>query len=171
MWEIPAAVDFVGDTRMSTTLHSGDVSVSTVEHLMSAFAGLGIDNAYVDLDAGEVPIMDGSAGPFVFLIQSAGIAEQNVAKQFIRITREVEIRDGDKWAKFQSFDGFKVEFSIDFEHPILRSSSQSACVDCPSGFYTLNMDMPLCKICPKGYYAKDFNLISRVALSYSNFLL
>ena len=127
--EIPASVDFVGDTRMSTTLQREGVNVSTVEHLMSAFAGLGIDNAYVDLDAAEVPIMDGSAGPFVFLIQSAGIEEQKFPKQFIRVKREVEIRNGDKWARFESFDGFKVQFSIDFDHPILQSSSQMACVD------------------------------------------
>ena len=127
--ELPASVAFVGDTRMSTTLERDGVSVSTVEHLMSAFAGLGIDNAYVDIDAAEVPIMDGSAGPFVFLIQSAGMEEQPVAKKFLRVTREVEIRDGDKWARFEPFEGFKVEFSIDFEHPILQSSSQAACVD------------------------------------------
>ena len=127
--EIPAAVSFVGDTRMSTTLENNGVTVTTVEHLMSAFAGLGIDNAYVDIDAEEVPIMDGSAGPFVFLIQSAGIEEQALAKKFIRVKREIEIRDGDKWARFEPFEGFKVEFSIDFEHPILRSSSQTASVD------------------------------------------
>ena len=112
--EIPAAVSFVGDTRMSTTLGNHGVTVATVEHLMSAFAGLGVDNAYVDIDANEVPIMDGSAGPFVFLIQSAGIEEQPVAKKFIRVKKEIEIRDGDKWAKFEPFEGFKVEFSIDF---------------------------------------------------------
>jgi UDP-3-O-[3-hydroxymyristoyl] N-acetylglucosamine deacetylase len=127
--EIPASVAFVGDTRMSTTLERDGVSVSTVEHLMSAFAGLGIDNAFVDLDAAELPIMDGSAGPFVFLIQSAGMEEQPVVKKFVRVTQEVEIRDGDKWARFEPFEGFKVEFSIDFEHPILQSSSQVACVD------------------------------------------
>ena len=127
--EIPAAVSFVGDTRMSTTLENNGVTVTTVEHLMSAFAGLGIDNAYVDIDADEVPIMDGSAGPFVFLIQSAGIEEQALAKKFIRVKREIEIRDGDKWARFEPFEGFKVEFSINFEHPILRSSSQTASVD------------------------------------------
>jgi UDP-3-O-[3-hydroxymyristoyl] N-acetylglucosamine deacetylase len=127
--EIPAAVSFVGDTRMSTTLENNGVTVTTVEHLMSAFAGLGIDNAYVDIDADEVPIMDGSAGPFVFLIQSAGIEEQALAKKFIRVKKEIEIRDGDKWARFEPFEGFKVEFSIDFEHPILRSSSQTASVD------------------------------------------
>jgi UDP-3-O-[3-hydroxymyristoyl] N-acetylglucosamine deacetylase len=127
--ELPASVAFVGDTRMSTTLERNGVTVSTVEHLMSAFAGLGIDNAYVDIDAAEVPIMDGSAGPFVFLIQSAGLEEQPVAKKFIRVTRKVEIRDGSKWARFEPFEGFKVEFSIDFKHPILQSSSQAACVD------------------------------------------
>ena len=127
--ELPASVAFVGDTRMSTTLERDGVSVSTVEHMKSAITGLGIDNAYVDIDAPEVPIMDGSAGPFVFLIQSAGMEEQPVAKKFLRVTREVEIRDGDKWARFEPFEGFKVEFSIDFEHPILQSSSQAACVD------------------------------------------
>ena len=127
--ELPASVSFVGDTRMSTTLERDGASVSTVEHLMSAFAGLGIDNAYVDIDAAEVPIMDGSAGPFVFLIQSAGMEEQAVPKKFLRVTREIEIRDGDKWARFEPFEGFKVEFSIDFKHPILQSSSQAACLD------------------------------------------
>jgi len=127
--ELPASVAFVGDTRMSTTLERDGVSVSTVEHLMSAFAGLGIDNAYVDIDSAEVPIMDGSAGPFVFLIQSAGMEEQPVAKKFLRVTQEVEIHDGDKWARFEPFEGFKVEFSIDFEHPILQSSSQAACLN------------------------------------------
>ena len=127
--ELPASVAFVGDTRMSTTLERDGASVSTVEHLMSAFAGLGIDNAYVDIDAAEVPIMDGSAGPFVFLIQSDGMEELPVAKKFLRVTRKVEIRDGDKWARFEPFEGFKVEFSIDFDHPILNSSCQAACVD------------------------------------------
>ncbi|MBO67177.1 MAG: UDP-3-O-[3-hydroxymyristoyl] N-acetylglucosamine deacetylase [Acidiferrobacteraceae bacterium] len=127
--ELPASVGYVGDTRMSTTLENDGVSVSTVEHLMSAFAGLGIDNAYVDIDSAEVPIMDGSAGPFVFLIQSAGVEDQGIAKNFFRVIRPVEVREGDKWARFEPFEGFKVEFSIDFEHPILQSSSQSACVD------------------------------------------
>ncbi|MBL09366.1 MAG: UDP-3-O-[3-hydroxymyristoyl] N-acetylglucosamine deacetylase [Acidiferrobacteraceae bacterium] len=127
--EIPATVAYVGNTRMSTTLENHGAKVATVEHLMSAFAGLGIDNAFVDINADEVPIMDGSAGPFVFLIQSAGIEEQNSAKRFIRVKKKIEIRDGDKWAKFEPFGGFKVEFSIDFEHPILRSSSQTASVD------------------------------------------
>jgi len=127
--EIPATVAYVGNTRMSTTLENQGAKVATVEHLMSAFAGLGIDNAFVDIDSDEVPIMDGSAGPFVFLIQSAGIEEQNSAKRFIRVKKKTEIRDQDKWAKFEPFDGFKVDFSIDFEHPILRSSSQTASVD------------------------------------------
>src|ERR1700759_198874 len=101
----------VGDTRLSTTLVNGDVRVSTVEHLLSAMAGLGIDNAYVDLSAPEVPIMDGSAGPFVFLIQSAGIEGQEGPKRFIRIKKPVVVRDGEKWAKLEPFDGFKVGFS------------------------------------------------------------
>ena len=99
---------------------SGDVSVSTVEHLLSAFAGLGVDNAYVDLNAPEVPIMDGSAGPFVFLVQSAGIEEQNALKSYIRIKHAVKVHDGDKWAKFEPFEGFKVTFTIEFDHPVFN---------------------------------------------------
>jgi len=106
--QIPARPENVGDTRLSTTLVSGDVRISTVEHLLSAMAGLGIDNAYVDLSAAEVPIMDGSAGPFVFLIQSAGIEEQNAAKRFIRIKKPVKVTHEDKVARFVPFDGFKV---------------------------------------------------------------
>ena len=127
--DVPATSENVSDTRMSTTIEKDGTRISTVEHLMSAFAGLGIDNAYVDLTAPEVPIMDGSAGPFVFLIQSAGIEEQNVAKKFIRIKKTVEIEDGDKWVRFDPFDGFKVSFKIDFDHPIFQSSSQQASVD------------------------------------------
>jgi UDP-3-O-[3-hydroxymyristoyl] N-acetylglucosamine deacetylase len=92
-------------------------------------AGLGIDNAYVDLSASEVPIMDGSAGPFVFLIQSAGMEEQNAPKQFIRIKRSVKVTDGEKWAKFEPFNGFKVSFTIEFDHPVFRESQESASVD------------------------------------------
>ena len=117
--EIIACPKNVGDTRLSTTLINGDVRISTVEHLLSAFAGLGIDNAYVDVSAPEVPIMDGSAGPFVFLIQSAGVEEQNRPKRFVRIKRRVVVEDGDKRAVFEPFDGFKVEFSIDFDNPSL----------------------------------------------------
>lgn len=127
--ELPARPENVGDTRLSTTLKRDDTHISTVEHLMSAFAGLGIDNAYVDLSAPEVPIMDGSAGPFVFLLQSAGIKEQNRAKQFIRIKKTVEVRDGDKWVRFTPLNGFKVTFTIDFDHPIFQNSAQKASVD------------------------------------------
>ena len=127
--EIPAALDRVSDTRLSTTIEHQGVRVSTVEHLMSAFAGLHIDNAIVELDADEVPIMDGSAGIFVFLIQSAGIEMQSAPKQFIRISNPIEINDGDKWARFEPFDGFKVSFSIDFEHPSMQSSAQEATID------------------------------------------
>jgi UDP-3-O-[3-hydroxymyristoyl] N-acetylglucosamine deacetylase len=119
----------VGDTRLSTTLEEGDVKVATIEHLMSAFAGLGVDNAYVDLTGSEVPIMDGSAAPFVFLIQSAGIEEQGAAKRFFRIKRPVEVRDGDKWARFEPFDGLKLSFSIVFDHPVFEKSAQEASVD------------------------------------------
>jgi UDP-3-O-[3-hydroxymyristoyl] N-acetylglucosamine deacetylase len=127
--DIPAKAENVGDTRLSTTLAKGDVRISTVEHLLSAFAGLGIDNAYVDLSAPEVPIMDGSAGPFVFLIQSAGVEEQNVAKRFIRIKRPVEVRDGDKVARFEPFNGFKVSFGIDFDHPAMGDDSRKSMID------------------------------------------
>ncbi|OOG26451.1 UDP-3-O-[3-hydroxymyristoyl] N-acetylglucosamine deacetylase [Thioalkalivibrio denitrificans] len=127
--EIKASPDNVGDTRLSTTLVDGPVRVSTVEHLLSAVAGLGIDNLYVDVSAAEVPIMDGSAGPFVFLIQSAGIVEQEAPKKFIRIRRSVEVSEGDKWARFEPFDGFKVGFSIDFKHPIFSNGVQTAELD------------------------------------------
>jgi len=124
-----ACPDNVGDTRLSTTLEAKGVRISTVEHLMSAFAGLGIDNAYVDLTAPEVPIMDGSAGPFVFLVQSAGIQEQPAAKRFMRIKKAIRLEDGDKWAGFEPWDGFKVSFTIDFDHPAVRNSSQMASID------------------------------------------
>jgi UDP-3-O-[3-hydroxymyristoyl] N-acetylglucosamine deacetylase len=127
--DIRACPENVTDTRLSTTIESHSVRVSTVEHLMSAFAGLGIDNAYVDLTAPEVPIMDGSAGPFVFLVQSAGIAEQTAPKRFIRIKKAITIEDGDKWARFEPFDGFKVSFTIDFNHPTFRNGSQRAAMD------------------------------------------
>ena len=127
--EIRACPENVSDTRLSTTLEHNGARVSTVEHLMSAFAGLGIDNAYVDLTAPEVPIMDGSAGPFVFLIQSAGVEEQSAHKRFIRLRKTIEIEDGDKWVRFEPWDGFKVSFTIDFDHPIFRNSTQVACID------------------------------------------
>jgi len=127
--EIPATATNVGDTSMSTTLVKDGVRVSTVEHLLSAMAGMGIDNAYVDVSAAEVPIMDGSAGPFVFLIQSAGIEEQSAAKRFIKIIEPVEIRRDDKWARFEPHDGFRVSFKIDFDHPVFNSHTSYACVD------------------------------------------
>jgi len=127
--QIKASLENVGETRLSTTLVKGDIRISTVEHLLSAMAGLGIDNAYVDLSAPEVPIMDGSAGPFVFLIQSAGIEEQQASKRFIRIKRAVEVRDGDKIARFAPFDGFKVGFTIEFDHPVFKSNTQHSEID------------------------------------------
>lgn len=119
--EIPAEPFSVGDTALSTTLVQDGVRVATIEHLLSAMAGLGIDNAYVDLSASEVPIMDGSAGPFVFLIQSAGIAEQNALKRFIRIKKTVVVEEGDKWVKFEPHEGFRVKFTIEFDHPVFKS--------------------------------------------------
>lgn len=127
--EIPARAENVRETTLSTTLIANGEKVSTVEHLLSAMAGLGIDNAFIDLSAPEVPIMDGSAGPFVFLIQSAGIEEQSAAKKFIRIKRPVTVEDGDKTASFLPFDGFKVSFSIDFDHPVFRERSPHAEID------------------------------------------
>lgn len=119
----------VGETTLGTTLIKDGVKVATVEHLMSALAGLGIDNAIVELSATEVPIMDGSAGPFVFLIQSAGIAEQPAPKRFVRVRRPVEVRDGDKWARFTPYDGFKINFEIEFDHPVFKRHLQSASMD------------------------------------------
>ena len=127
--EIEAKAENVGETLLSTSLVQHGQSVSTVEHLLSAFAGLGIDNAIIDINAAEVPIMDGSAGPFVFLIQSAGIEEQSVPKQFIRIIKPIMLEVGDKWAKFEPFDGFKVSFTIDFEHPAFTGRPQQVDVD------------------------------------------
>ncbi len=127
--EIPARCENVGDTRLCTTMAKGDVRISTVEHLLSALAGLGIDNAYIDLSAPEVPIMDGSAGPFVFLVQSAGIEEQSAPKRFIRIKKPILVEDGDKWVRFDPFDGFKVSVTIDFDHPVFQSHRQTASLD------------------------------------------
>jgi len=110
----------VHDTRLSTCLEADGVRVATIEHLMSAFAGLGVDNAFVEISSAEVPIMDGSAGTFHFLLQSAGIVEQSAAKRFIRIKKTVEVRDGDKWVRFDPFNGYKLAFTINFAHPVLR---------------------------------------------------
>jgi UDP-3-O-[3-hydroxymyristoyl] N-acetylglucosamine deacetylase len=126
---IPGDAHHVGDTRLSSTLKSGAASVSTVEHLMSALAGLGIDNLHVDVAGPELPIMDGSAGPFVFLLQSAGIVEQKAAKRYLRVLSPVEVRDGDKWARFEPFDGFKLDFAIDFPHPVFGSENRNVVID------------------------------------------
>ena len=127
--EIKADPYAVKDTRLSSCLEKDNARVQTVEHLMSAFAGLGIDNVYVDLSAGEVPIMDGSASPFVFLIQSAGIEEQAAAKKFIRILKPLEVKSDDKWVKFEPYHGFRVDFSIDFKHPVFADRNRRVLVD------------------------------------------
>jgi UDP-3-O-[3-hydroxymyristoyl] N-acetylglucosamine deacetylase len=127
--EIKALPQLVKDTRLSSTLDVDGVRVATVEHLMSAFAGLGIDNAYIDLTASEVPILDGSAGPFVYLIQSAGIVEQAAPKKFIRIKKTVTVEDGDKWVRFEPYHGFKIEFGIDFDHPVIEHTGKTVTID------------------------------------------
>lgn len=127
--DVPARADLIRETTLSSTLVMGEVRVATVEHLMSALAGLGIDNCIIELSSPEVPIMDGSASPFVFLVQSAGIQEQAAAKRFIRIKQPVQVQDGDKFARFEPFEGFRLSFSIDFKHPIFKTSRQTAVVD------------------------------------------
>jgi len=127
--EIPATTEYVGDTTLSTTLVKDGVRISTVEHLLSAMAGLGIDNVVVELSASEVPIMDGSAGPFVFLLQSAGILEQEAPKRFLRIKRKVTVSDGDKWVSLEPFNGLKITFTLDYDHPVLKNSVQEASLD------------------------------------------
>jgi UDP-3-O-[3-hydroxymyristoyl] N-acetylglucosamine deacetylase len=127
--DIPARTESVGDTTLGTTIVKDGVKVSTIEHLLSALAGLGIDNAIIELSADEVPIMDGSAGPFVFLLQSAGIEEQGAAKKFVRIKKSVKVEDGEKWARFDPYDGFKVNFEIEFDHPVFKRRSQVASMD------------------------------------------
>tara|TARA_R110000772_G_scaffold87772_8_gene182729 strand:+ start:1782 stop:2690 length:909 start_codon:yes stop_codon:yes gene_type:complete len=126
---IPALAENVGDTTLSSTLVKGDVRISTVEHLMSAMSGLGIDNAFVDLSAAEVPIMDGSAGPFVFLIQSAGIEEQDVPKKYIRITKELSVEQEGKKVSLKPFNGFKVGYTLLYDHPVHRKHTKEACID------------------------------------------
>ena len=119
----------VVDTRLCSGLAMGDVKVTTIEHLMSALSGLGIDNVFVDVDAAEIPILDGSAGPFVYLLQSAGIQEQNAPKRFIRVKKRVEVKDGDKWARLEPYDGFKLTFTIEFNHPAIDRTVSTASVD------------------------------------------
>jgi len=127
--EIHAEAHLVHDTRLSTCLEADGARVATIEHLMSAFAGLGIDNAYVDLTSAEVPIMDGSAGTFIFLLQSAGLEEQPAAKKFVRIKKTVEVRDGDKWVRFEPYNGFRLDFTINFPHPVIANTKQTVTVD------------------------------------------
>ena len=132
---IKASLENVYDTRLSTSLSNEDIKISTVEHLLSALAGIGIDNAIVELDGPEVPIMDGSARPFVFMIQSAGIQEQSDSKKFIKIKKTIEVKQDEKWAKIEPFDGFKVSFTIDFDHPAFSETSQSSEIDFSSVSY------------------------------------
>ena len=130
--DIPARADWVDETDLSTSLGSGDARVTTVEHLLSALCGLGVDNAFIDIDSAEVPIMDGSAGPFVYLLQAAGIRKQSAAKRFIRVTDEIAVNDGDKTATLRPYDGFRVTFAIDFDHPVFRAQSGRATLDISS---------------------------------------
>ncbi len=127
--EILATADAVHDTRMCSALEANGARVATVEHVMSALAGLGIDNVYVEVDASEIPIMDGSSGPFVFLLQEAGIVEQAEAKKFIRVKKTVEVIDGDKWVRFEPYHGFKIDFTIDFNHPVFEHSGNNVKID------------------------------------------
>lgn len=127
--DVPARADLVGETRLSSCLVQGEVKIYTVEHLMSALAGLGVDNVYVDLDGSEVPIMDGSAAPFALLVQQAGVEQQAAPKRFLRVKKRIEVCDGDKWARLDPFQGFRLSFSIVFNHPVIDRSSQSVTVD------------------------------------------
>jgi UDP-3-O-[3-hydroxymyristoyl] N-acetylglucosamine deacetylase len=133
--DIPAIAENVGDTTLSSCLVKDGVRIATVEHLMSAFSGLGIDNAYVDINAAEVPIMDGSAGPFIFLIRSAGFVEQNVSKRFLKIKRKIKVTDNEKWAELSPYNGFKVSFTIDFDHPVFRNLPQSVTINFKQASY------------------------------------
>ena len=133
--EIPADAELVSETTLCTGLSRANAKVQTVEHLMSALAGLGIDNLHVDLSAAEVPIMDGSSGPFVFLLQSAGIIEQPAPKRFIRIKRAVEVRDGDKIARFEPHDGFRLGFTVEFDHPAIPAAQSRAEVEFSTANY------------------------------------
>ena len=133
--EIPASYDHVSDTLLCTSLQHKGAKVATVEHLLSALAGLGIDNAYVDINAAEVPIMDGSAAPFVFLIQSAGVSEQNAPKRFIRILKPIRFEENGKYAQLLPYQGYKVSFTIDFDHPVFNDKPQTAEFDFSSTSY------------------------------------
>lgn len=127
--DIPARAELVGEARLASTLVRGEVKIHTVEHLMSALSGLGVDNAFVDIDAPELPIMDGSASPYALLIQQAGIEEQAAPKRFLRVRKTIEVQDGDKWARLEPYEGFRLSFSIDYRHPLIERSTQSVTVD------------------------------------------
>ncbi|MDI9238819.1 UDP-3-O-acyl-N-acetylglucosamine deacetylase [Lysobacter sp. LF1] len=133
--EVPASAELVTETTLCTGLSCGPAKIQTVEHLLSALAGLGVDNIYVELSAAEVPIMDGSSGPFVFLLQSAGIAEQDAPKRFIRIKHPVEVREGDKVARFEPYDGFRLDFTVQFDHPAIPASQSRAVVEFSTANY------------------------------------
>lgn len=135
MPEIQATPDAVSDTRMCSALEKNGARVATVEHLMSALAGLGVDNVIVEVNASEIPIMDGSSGPFIFLLQSAGIVEQAAAKKFMRIIKNIEIVEQDKWAKFEPYHGFKMDFTIDFAHPVFEGSGNNVKIDFADNSY------------------------------------
>ena len=130
--DIPARADQVDETDLSTSLGRGEFQVTTVEHLLSALCGLGIDNAFIEIDSPEVPIMDGSAGPFVYLLQTAGVQEQPAAKRFIRVTHEITVNDGDKVATLRPYEGFRVTFAIDFYHPVFKEQIGHAALDISS---------------------------------------
>ncbi len=138
--DIPITATAVTDTRLASTISNGGAKVFTVEHLMSACAGLGLDNLYIDITAEEVPILDGSASSFVFLLQSAGIVEQNAPKRFIRVLKTVEVREGEganvKWARLEPHHGYKLSFEIDFRHPAVDSTGQSVVFDMDTDVYT-----------------------------------
>ena len=133
--EIKATPHAVHDTRMCSALEQDGARVATVEHLMSALAGLGVDNVFIDVNAPEIPIMDGSSGPFVFLLQEAGLVEQNAAKKFIRVKKNVEVIDGDKWVRFEPYHGFKIDFTIDFNHPVFEHSGKNVKIDFAADSY------------------------------------
>ena len=133
--QIPAQVNYIGDTSLSTCLTKDNVRIATVEHLLSALAGVGVDNLYIDLTSTELPIMDGSAGPFIFLIQSAGIEEQNAPKEFIRIKRKISVEEGVKSVMIEPYNGFKISFGIDFDHPLFNEHNQNATLDFSSTSY------------------------------------
>ncbi|MBU3725303.1 MAG: UDP-3-O-acyl-N-acetylglucosamine deacetylase [Burkholderiaceae bacterium] len=127
--EIRSRAGAVGDTRMASTISDGDIKVATVEHLMSALSGLGIDNAVVEVDAAEIPIMDGSAATFVYLLRAAGVEEQPAPKRFVEVLEPIEVRDGEKWARLEPFFGFRLDFTIDFNHPAVDTTGQQVNID------------------------------------------